>query len=403
MLYIYLYYMTGLATTKRIHSIDILRGLVMVIMALDHTRDFFHNQAISADPLDPATTNAVHFFTRWITHYCAPLFVFFSGISAYLASQNKDSTTAASFLMQRGLLLVLLEITVVTFGLTFNPLFSFIILQVIWAIGWSMFLLGVLIKTARKSIFFIGVAILLIQNLLPYFNLPQEGPWKILLQVLINSRGAVVPLSPTHFVAVFYTILPWTAVMFIGYSIGNWFQSTVPDAVRKQRLRITGVVLCLLFILLRFWNQFGDLQPWQSFDHVSQNLFSFLNTTKYPPSLQFFCMTIGPGLLLLSFMSDSPSKAGRWLMLYGRVPLFYYVLHFYLIHLLTVFAFFLSGYTTAQIADPQSPFLFRPVNFGYSLPVVYLIWLAVVCSLYWPCRWFYQYKLRRKNSWLRFV
>lgn len=395
--------MTSLQPVNRIHSIDILRGIVMVVMALDHTRDFFHNQALLSDPLDPATTNVALFFTRWITHFCAPVFVLLSGVSAYLAAQNKPIKAASRFLIQRGLFLIVIEITVVTFGLTFNPFFNFIFLQIIWAIGWSMVILGLLMRGSFKIILATGLVLLIGHNFLQYLPLPKEGVWHTILQITLTSRAAVLPLSATHFVGVFYAILPWTAVMLLGYCMGSWFTADIAAATRKKRLLVTGSILVLLFITLRLINNFGDQQPMKDYGTAIQNLFSFLNTSKYPPSLQFVCMTIGPALILLSFMEKKATAVCKLFMVYGRVPLFYFIIHFYLLHLLTVIGFFVAGYDLSQIADPQSPFLFRPPNFGYSLPVVYAIWLLVLASLYYPCKRFYAYKQLNKKGWLRYV
>jgi uncharacterized membrane protein len=385
-------------SNSRIASIDTLRGIVMIIMALDHTRDFFHNTAITADPLDVDTTTPWLFFTRWITHYCAPVFVFLSGLSAYIASQKKTHSEASTFLMKRGLWLVIAELAIITLGLTFNPLYNIFILQVIWAIGWSMIILGLLMRTSFKVILVIGLLLFFGHNILDYFNLPGNA-WKI----LFTSFGTVIPIGGNRFVFAFYAILPWTSAMLLGYCTGYFFGKSIPAETRRRFLLMTGSAAILLFIILRCINRYGNPTPWIAQQSGFNTLLEFIDVSKYPPSLDFFCMTLGPALLLLTVLEDAK---GRWqdiIRVYGSVPFFYYVLHFYLLHFLLVIAFFLSGYTAKDIVDPNIPFLFRPAAFGYPLPVVYLIWMTVVAVLYKPSRWFWQYRKTHTQWWLKYI
>jgi len=388
-------------TLKRIQSIDLLRGLVMVIMALDHTRDYFHVSSMTADPLDPASTTTALFFTRWITHYCAPIFVFLSGLSAYLAAQRKTQFQASSFLLKRGLWLVVAEIVIVTLGLTFNPFYNFIILQVIWVIGWSMILLSLISRVSFKLVLATGMVLVFGHDLFTFMDLPQRGATGIAIKVLFTASGTVLPLDSTHFIGVFYAILPWTGIMFIGYAAGAWYKSGFPEADRKKYLIISGLSLIVLFIVLRAYNGYGDPSLRKSYPLMYQNVLSFLNTSKYPPSLLYSCMTIGPALLFLALLENINNKVTAIISTFGSVPFFYYISHFYLLHLLLVIAFFLTGHHSKEII--QMPFLFRPVVFGFSLPVVYLIWLAVVAFLYRPCAWFKNYKATNKHWWLRYV
>lgn len=390
--------MSTITAPYRIASIDILRGLVMIIMALDHTRDFFHSTALTADPLDAATTTPALYFTRWITHYCAPIFVFLSGLSAYLSSRNKTKARASGFLIKRGLWLVLVEITLVTFGLTFNPFFNFFVLQVIWAIGFSMVILGLLMRISYQAVAVVGVLLFFGHNIVDYLNLPRGGVAGNLWGIFLTSSGSVIPIDSNHMIGVFYAILPWTGVMLMGYSIGKWFQKDFPAEKRKRWLLITGSSLILLFIVLRLLKGYGNPAGWDG-----KNLYTFLNVSKYPPSLQYCCMTLGPGILFLALAEKVRSGWSRFVSVYGRVPFFYYILHFYLIHILTAIAFFATGHTTAQISDPQSIFLFRPVNFGFDLWVVYIIWMSIISLLYFPCRWFNNYKTQHSQWWLRYV
>lgn len=387
---------------QRIQSIDILRGIVMVIMALDHTRDFFHITAMTADPLDPSITTPTLFFTRWITHFCAPIFVFLSGLSAYLAAQNKANiTTTSNHLFKRGIWLVFAEIIIVTLGLTFNPLYNFIILQVIWAIGWSMVLLSIVRRLSYTAVLITGVVLVFGHDLTGLFQLPQTGFVAVVMKVFFTASGTVLPLNSTHFIGVFYAILPWTGIMFLGYACGAWYQKNYDPVNRRKKLLFSGILLITLFILLRSTNAYGDPSLRKVYPTLIQNLLSFLNTSKYPPSLLYFCMTIGPGLILLSLLEKAKNTFSRMMTNYGSVPFFYYILHFYVLHLLLVIVFFISGRHTNEIVSV--PFLFRPANFGFSLPVVYLIWILVVISLYKPCLWFKQYKTNHNQWWLKFI
>ena len=386
------------STTYRIASIDILRGLVMIVMALDHTRDFFHSTAMTANPLDPATTTTALYFTRWITHFCAPVFVFLSGLSAYLSSRNKTKAEASSFLIKRGIWLIIVEITLVTFGLTFNPFFNLFIWQVIWAIGCSMIIMGFLIRISYTAILITGILLFAGHNIVDYLDLPATGTAGNLWGIFLTTRGRFIPIDSNHAIGDFYAILPWTGVMLMGYCAGVWFQKNYPAEKRKRLLLITGTSMVVIFILLRYFRGYGDPGAWDK-----NSLFSFLDTSKYPPSLQYCCMTLGPALIVMALIENVRSGWAKIVSVYGRVPFFYYILHFYLIHGLLIIVFFASGYTTAQIVDPQSLFFFRPVNFGYDLWIVYIIWIAIVATLYFPCRWFYRYKMQHSQWWLRYL
>ncbi len=390
------------STTYRIASIDILRGIVMIIMALDHTRDFFHVTAMTANPLDPATTTPALFFTRWITHLCAPTFVFLSGLSAYLSSQKKSPAKASLFLINRGLWLVFVEIVIVTFGLTFDPEFRFIVLQVIWAIGVSMILLGIIKQLGHKWVLFIGLILVFGHDLLNYADLPQTGTFADLMKIFLTAFGAFIPINSSHTLGVFYAALPWTGVMFIGYGIGYWFGKEYPVEKRKRNLLASGLSLIALFIVLRFISKYGDPSPrvdlgsWRSF-------LSFMNVSKYPPSLLFVCITVGISLVFLSLTENIKAKWSQIVSVYGKVPFFYYILHIYILHSLLAIIFFATGHSAVAIRDPNSLFLFRPPNFGYNLWIVYGIWIAVVASLYFPCRWFYKYKMSHGQWWLKYI
>ncbi|RZL49033.1 MAG: DUF1624 domain-containing protein [Pedobacter sp.] len=390
---------------KRILSIDILRGLVMVIMALDHTRDFFHNNGNAmADPMDPETTTLFLYLTRWLTHFCAPTFVFLSGISAYLSAKNKEPKQASNFLIKRGIWLLFVEIILITLGLTFNPFYNFIILQVIWAIGWSMILLGVLSRISHRLVLIIGLLLFFGHNLLNLIHLPDPTTLGgSLISILFTTSAKIIPIDSEHLIGDFYAILPWTGAMLLGFSIGKWYESTFDASKRKRLLFYSGLTLLISFLVLRYFSWYGNPTPRKEYAAQLQTVFDFFNVSKYPPSLQYFGMTLGPSLMLLAGIENIKNWFSKVMIVYGKVPFFYYVLHFYLLHAALVLFFFANGYGADQINTAGSPFLFRPNDFGYTLPIVYLIWLSAVALLYQPCIWFQKYKAKHQQWWLSYL
>ena len=240
-------------------------------------------------------------------------------------------------------------------------------------------------------------------NLLDYLPLPKEGALPIFINVIINSPRVLIPIGTNRFIYDLYTILPWTGVMLLGYAFGTLYVRSFDTSKRKKILLGSGIFLVLLFVIVRFINRYGDPAPWSRQKDPVFTFLSFINTTKYPPSLQYLSMTIGPGLISLSLLENARNKFARVLMVYGRVPFFYYVLHFYLIHMLCVIFFFASGYGAKDIVDPNLPFLFRPMHFGFDLWVVYAVWLFVVVVLYRPCKWFNNYKATHQQWWLTYI
>lgn len=389
--------------TTRIQSVDILRGLIMLIMALDHVRDFFHVTAMTDDPTNLATTTPWLFFTRWITHYCAPTFVFLSGVSAHLSGLKKTKKEQSIFLIKRGVWLVLVDIIIMTLAITFNPLYNVIILQVIWAIGFSMIILGLLIRTSLAVIVVVGALIVFGHNVFDYIKVSDATIAGKLVGALLTNAHTFQPLSSERFIFVFYTAIPWTGVMLLGYAFGIYFKPSVSATVRKDILVRWGFAVLAFFIVMRYINYYGDPAPWSRQKNGIYTLISFLNTTKYPCSLLYICMTLGPSILMLALFENVRSKLTDVFIVYGKVPFFYYVLHFYLIHFLLVILFFATGHSANQIVDPKTIFLFRPEHFGYGLPVVYLIWLFVIAVLYKPCKRFVEYKRTHRQWWLSYV
>lgn len=387
----------------RFSSIDVLRGAIMLIMALDHVRDYFHIAALSGNPTDMGTTTPVLFFTRWITHFCAPIFVFLAGLSAYISGQRKTKKELSAFLIKRGTWLLVVEIVIITLALTFNPLYNLFILQVIWATGWSMIILGLLVRASYTWVLATGLILFFGHNVLDHIDLPQQGAAAVWWRTLLTGSTNFYSIGSNRFIMVAYAILPWTGIMLLGYAAGCIYQKDFNEQKRKKILTAAGLGLLLLFVLLRAINQYGDPSHWATQKNGITTFLSFLNVTKYPVSLQYACLTLAPALLILACMEKVSNRFTRFLAVYGRVPFFYYVIHFFLIHLLCVGAFFISGHTLAEAIDLNSPFLFRPVNYGYSLTIVYIVWLGVICIMYYPCRWFNRYKQTHTQWWLSYI
>lgn len=396
--------MTALPEVRnRINSVDLLRGIIMVIMALDHVRDFFHVTAMTKDPLDISTTTTALFFTRWITHYCAPVFTFLAGTSIYLAGLKKTKKQLSVFLFTRGFWLVLVEVVLITFALSFNPAYNIIFLQVIWAIGCSMMLMALIINLPFYLILNLGLIIFFGHNLFDVILRPASGSNNIFLQFFVTGSGNFYPLSSGLTIVFLYKVVPFTGIMILGYCTGTLFKAEVTSTFRQKALVLAGVAAILLFVIVRFINGYGDPVKWSMQSNGFKSFLSFMNTSKYPPSLLFCCMTIGPALILLAVMEKANSKLATFFITYGRVPFFYYILHFYLIHLLCLVVFYLTGHTNNQIADATSPFFFRPAQFGFSLPVVYAIWIFIVLLMYPLCKWYGNYKLTHRQWWLSYL
>jgi uncharacterized membrane protein len=401
------------AIRYRIQSIDILRGLIMIIMALDHVRDFFFKAVVegggasmATDPTNLETTTPALFFTRWITHFCAPVFVFLAGTSAFLITQKKTKKEVSSFLIKRGVWLILIELVIIAFGWTFNPLYNVLILQVIWAIGISMVFLGLLVHLPYKAIFLIGAVIVFGHNLLDYPAISNGVKGGFLSDLLYFSNFSIYNIDNSHFIFIVYSFVPWTGVMFLGYCFGKLFSPGVDGLRRRKTLLQLGIGLILLFIALRLINIYGDPVPWSPQPRGRLFTFlSFINLNKYPPSLDFLSLTIGAGMLALLWLEKVQNKLTGIINVYGRVPLFYYILHFYLIHILVVIVFFISGYSTSQIITPNNPFLFRPPDFGFNLWGVYAVWIFVVVALYPLCKKYDRYKTThvREKWWLSYI
>jgi uncharacterized membrane protein len=380
---------------SRIHSIDFLRGLAMVIMALDHVRDYFHADLHLHGPMDMQTTTPALFFTRWITHFCAPTFVFLSGISAFKAGEHGRSRPQLSlFLLSRGLWLIFLEITLVTFGWTFDIHYRMLVLQVIWAIGVSMIVLAGLVYLPRTAILATGILLVAGHNLLDPVHVtapPLNYVWSAL------HEFAILRISREFTVFLVYPVLPWVGLMALGYCTGILYRKDFREDLRRKILVALGTSCIVLFLVLRFLSAYGDGQTFEEYPAFSHSVYDFLNTTKYPPSLHFLLMTIGPVLLLLAFTENFRNKVATVLVTIGRVPLFYYVLHLYLIHALAVTTALISGYSWREFGFGPGIGSF-PAGYGFDLGTVYVFWLLVLLLLYPLCKRFARYKALHKNN-----
>lgn len=384
------------ATKFRVNTVDILRGLVMIIMALDHTRDFFHH---GGDPSNLATTTPILFFTRWITHFCAPVFVFLSGTSAYLSGRHKSKKLLSGFLLKRGLWLVLVELIVFNFLLTFNPMYTFLVVQVIWVIGISMIILAAVIWLPIPLIFTLGIILVFGHHLLDPLNF--TGKLQAPLWWGLLHQQVFIPYGNGRIFGVLYPLIPWPGVMMLGYCLGSLYRSDYPAKKRQQQLFAGGLSAVILFLVLRWSNLYGDPSLWTCQRSAELTLISFFNTSKYPPSLLFLLMTLGPALLLLSLLEHAKGRWTATVSVYGRVPFFYFLFHFFVIHLACMILFFVNGHTLAQANTGM--LLFRPADFGYTLPVVYLLWIALVLLMYPLCKSYGQYKAMHKHWWLSYL
>ena len=386
----------SLVQTTRVRSVDLLRGLVMIIMALDHTRDFFHHSAFTEDPLDPATTTPALYFTRWITHFCAPVFVFLSGASAWFQGLKKTKKELSLFLVKRGAWLILLEITLINLVLGFDFHFNGIWLQVIWAIGISMIILGLMIWLPFPAILITGLLIVVGHNGLDYYEAKNGGSLSMLYH-LVHRQG-FFDLGNFRLL-VLYPFLPWTGLMLMGYCVGRLLQSTTGDH-QKKILVWMGTGIIFVFIGLRLLDAYGDPDVLTSMDKPMDSVYSFLDTNKYPPSLLYMCMTIGPALLFMAFFQNAGGPVAKVISVYGRVAFFYYILHFFLIHILATVFFLGRGHTISEGLDNDVmlPNFIKPGE-GYDLWIVYLLWLAIVAALYPVCNWYDRYKRAHKEKW----
>jgi uncharacterized membrane protein len=380
----------------RIESIDIVRGVIMIIMALDHTRDFFGNSSIS--PTDLSKTTIALFFTRWITHFCAPVFFLLTGAGAYISLRKKSKHELSQFLFTRGLWLIFLDAVLFRcLGLQFNFDYRLTILNVLWALGWAMIVLSALVHLPTPLVTAFGVVMIAGHNLLD--PIQSSNPiWSFL-----HSLNFILS-SPQHSVFIAYPLIPWVGVTAAGYGLGQIY--SWPSDRRKTFLLRAGLGATATFVILRWVNVYGDPGRWTTQKSAAFTLLSFLNTNKYPPSLLFLLMTLGPALLFLWAVDGRTPLFLRPALVFGKVPLFYFLLHMPLIHLIAVAVCYARYGQVHWMFESPSMDKFPitpPPGWGFSLPVIYLIWASVVVALYPLCRWFAALKQRRSDAWLSYL
>jgi uncharacterized membrane protein len=381
-----------------------LRGLVILIMPLDHTRDFF-SVSMSIDPLSDPNVSLALAFTRWITHFCAPVFVFLAGTSAGLMTRRKAPAELCRFLLSRGLWLIFVEIFIVSTAITFAPggieqlggkTLAF--MQVLWAIGASMSLLALFQFLGRKACLLIGTLIVLGHNAL-------DGHWPMGESLLDTSpplwaalHVSMSKVGGPFFFLFLYPLLPWLGVMLLGFGAAVLFEREA--AARNRALLGWGIGITVLFLVLRFIDGYGDPNPWQAQARAAATVIDFLNTTKYPPSLLFLAMTLGPAAILCAFADRMHGFLKDTLVMYGRVPFTFYVPHFFVLHLLALGLGALQGMPGTRLMTFPG---FFPPNYGVSLAAVYGVWLLVIVLLYPLCRWMANLKARSRARWLSYV
>jgi uncharacterized membrane protein len=382
----------------RIESIDFLRGIVMILMALDHVRMYFALGTWYAEPTNLATTTPALFFTRWITHFCAPVFVFLAGTSAFLyGMKKKDTRETAWFLFTRGVWLIFVELVIVNFAWTFDITYSFRILQVIWAIGISMVALSALVFLPKGWIFAIGMILIFGHNLLDPIIMEGSSVQDMLWYTLHQPSSVFIGDTLINFV---YPVLPWIGLMALGYVFGTLYKPEFPVEQRRRWVLNLGIAATLLFALLRAFNGYGEPRDWDVHTSPVFSLLSFLNTTKYPPSLHFLLMTMGPALIFLSLIEPLQNRLPKPVIVFGRVPFFFYIVHLYVIHVLAMLLLI-------HWERDASEYIFSAENlmsgslsdFGLSLAIVYVIWIVVTALLYPLCRWYQRYREKNPSKW----
>ncbi|MBD2353108.1 DUF1624 domain-containing protein [Tolypothrix sp. FACHB-123] len=384
--------------TKRIISIDMLRGLVMVLMVLDHVRIFFTN--VRFRPTDLTQTNIPLFLTRWITHLCAPTFIFLAGVAVYLYFYNRPQSKQelARYLIIRGLFLVFLELTVVRFGWLFEPTYSFASAGVLWAIGWSMVVLAALIRMPIPLIAALGILLIGGHNLFDNIHYEQLGKWGW-LWAIFHQPAMLTPFPNKNFF-ITYPLIPWIGVMAIGYAFGRVF--LWEKTLRQQLLLRLGLGLLAGFVVFRALNIYGDPYHWTVQKNLPYTILSFINCHKYPPSLLFLLMTLGLSTLLLYLFEKQKWQIFKPLVLFGQVPLFFYIVHIWLVHF-TAILLALPKYGVKAIILPFIVAPRMPADYGYDLPVIYNIWIITIILLYPLCSWFKNYRKKYPSKWLKYL
>ncbi|MCJ0743914.1 DUF1624 domain-containing protein [Pedobacter montanisoli] len=387
---------------KRVVSIDIVRGIVMIIMALDHVRDLMHINSITESPTNLLTTTPALFFTRWITYLCAPVFVFLAGTSVYLSLKEKTISILRKTLITRGLWLIVLEFTIVNFAIFFDIGFHSILFEVIATIGIGFIILGLMLKLSPRQIGILGLIIIFFHNLTPLIPFTETSPFKSILTPLFNLT--IIPLLSGKAFIIAYPPIPWLGIMLIGFASGKLFELSAEK--RKKVFTQLGLGALILFVIVRFINLYGDSLQWSQQKNGWFTFLSFMNVSKYPPSLVFCLSTLGIMFLLLAFAEQFTNKVKSIAAVYGQVPLFYFIVHFYFIHLLAILMLLLQGFNFSQMEFATGTFgRPRALQSGLPLWAIYIVWISVVVILYKPCLWYAQYKAANKHKqwWLSYL
>lgn len=392
---------------SRIESVDLLRGLVMVIMALDHVRDFFSSYL--GNPTDAAKVSALLYFTRWITHLCAPTFVFLAGTSIYLQFLRKERAELSRFLVTRGLWLMLLELVVVSSMLTFHPSPVFLVLQVIWVTGLSMVLMAALIHLPMWVVIAFGSVLVLGHNAFDKVNPASMGPIAATTWKLLHVPGVLRPPTSGYFWLNLYPLIPWPGIMALGFAFGALLKR--PPAARAKSMLLLGAVAICAFVALRFVNGYGEPFPWKHQATPGRTFMSFMDVQKYPPSLMFSQVTLGVSLCLMSGLERLQERGALKsvrdvLSVFGRVPFFYYLLHFTLIHIAAIVTSAVLGLDWTWwfgLPPTRSALAGQPPGYGFSLGVVYAMWALIIFLCYFPCRWYAALKQRSRSPWLSYL
>lgn len=386
---------------KRFTSIDFTRGLVMVIMALDHVREFIHKTSMTQDPTNLETTTAILFLTRWVTHLCAPAFVFLAGVSAYISIRRKNNLRESrKFLLTRGIWLLVLEFAVINFALWFDIQYRLLLMEVIAAIGLSFIVLSFLLRLPSRVIGIIGVLLIIIQNLVQNITVPSDPVMAFIFSVLFHP--GLTQLSQEHSFYTAYPLISWLGIMLAGFSFGELFDLN-PEKRRKIFLR-SGMAVLSAFIIIRAINIFGDPSGWSLQKNWFFTFLSFINVSKYPPSLLFTFLFTGITLILLSVSETYKLRLSGMISVYGRVPLFYFIIHLFIIHATMFLVLFIQGFGTEDFVFGAFKNGRPETGGGTGLTLIYIIWIVLVLFLYPVCKWFGEYKAAQpEKRLLRFL
>lgn len=389
-----------LTSDNRIQSIDILRGILIVLMALDHVRDYFLTGAFAFSPTDPEKTYSALFITRFITHICAPGFVWLAGVSAFIYFSKNGLKNSSAFLISRGFILIVLEFTLIKLAWHFNLDYSNISLIVIWALGLSMILLGLTSWLKQQTIFIIGIVIIIGHNLLDTFTADDLGMNSLLWHIL--HQEGMVALTSNFRVMVLYPILPMYGLICLGYGMGSLFTEDTKEERSKLFKRLS-LLLLLSFITIRLVNAYGDPNPWVFNQHSIRTLFSFFNVTKYPMSLDYILITLSIIFYLLSKVETSTNKRTQYFSLFGKVSMFFYIIHIFIIHIIAIGLYVLLNFNSIELSTIPIGIMEITNVHGYSLWFVYIVWLVVLIIVYPLCKKYRQLKLKHPNSFLKFI